>query len=117
MQPTCSALATALKLDQQAAAVALEDSVRAMPDAPAAQLAATIEPHVRRHLGGSTWRLIAAMEAPYVAGRLRVEHSLAAVQNDTYDEATVLLVNQVCLHTAAYESHVFTILSCVRKRV
>lgn len=97
MQPTSSALATALKLDQEAAQVALEDSVRAMPDAPAAQLAAAIEPRLRRHLGGSTWRLIAAMQGPSVTGRLRIEHSLQAVQNDEYGEATVLLVNQVRL--------------------
>lgn len=95
MQPTCSALASALKMDQQAAAVALEDSIRAMPDAPAAQLAAAIEPRLRRHLGGSTWRLIAAMEAPAVSGRLRVERSLEAVQNEVYQEATVLVVDQV----------------------
>lgn len=95
MQPTCSALATALKLDQAAAAVALEDSVRAMPDAPASALLAAIEPRLRRYLGGGAWRLVAAMPSANVVGRLHIERSLSAVQDHAYDEATVLLVDQV----------------------
>jgi hypothetical protein len=97
MEPTCAALAAALNIDASAAAVVLEDSVRAMPDAPLSQLIAMAEPALQRHLGGSAWRVIAPMQGSNVVGRLRVERSLQAVQNSSFDENTVLVVDQVLL--------------------
>ena len=106
MEATCSPLAGALQVDQEAGKIAIEDAVRAMPHAPLAQLLAPLEQALQKHLGGSMWRIVSPMKAGAVVGQLRFEKSLAAVQDLVLQEPTVIVVEQVWprVHAASHAS-------------
>ena len=106
MEATGGALADALHVDHEAAKVAIEDAVRAMPHAPLAQLLAPLEQALQKHLGGSMWRIVSPMQTGVVVGRLRFEQSLAAVQDLVLQEPTVIVVEQVWprVHAASHAS-------------
>lgn len=94
MEATCSPLASALQVDQNAAKISIEDAVRAMPHAPLAQLLAPLEQALQKHLGGSMWRIVSPMQSGAVVGRLRFEQSLAAVQDHVLQEPTIIIAEQ-----------------------
>jgi hypothetical protein len=97
LQPACSHLEKALNIGDGQGAIALENAVRSMPHAPAAQLLAIAEPALKRVLGLPAWRVVAPFvsEGGVASGRLRREASLAAVQTLVFAEPVVLIVDQV----------------------
>jgi hypothetical protein len=99
LEPACAVLARELHVDSARAAVAMEDTVRAQPYAAASQVLAIALPAIHAALGMDPWRIVAPMPAAaeVLVGRLRQIASLADVQDEAFDEATVLIVDQVLL--------------------
>lgn len=97
MEPTCTELANALHIDQEAAKLAMEDAVRGMPHAPLAQVLAPVDSALQKLLGGSLWRIVSPIQSASgsVIGKLRLERSLANVQEHVYAEPTVIVAEQV----------------------
>ena len=104
LAPAGAALANTLSIGTAQAETAVEDSVRAMPQAPLAQLLALLEPALQRAVGAPAWRIIAPITAgqPEVRGLLAATSALGPIQDTVYDEPTVLIVGQVCLHNCSY---------------
>lgn len=107
LAPARAALESALNLHGGAAEVAVEDTVRSLPHAPASQVLAVALPALHAALGMDPWRIVAPFGARgTVAGRLQHVASLAEVQHSTYDEPTVLVVDQVrCACGCALHGH------------
>ncbi|KXZ47751.1 hypothetical protein GPECTOR_33g633 [Gonium pectorale] len=96
LQPPAAALADKLRLPAEAVAGLGEEAVRGSSGAPLAQLLAALEPALRRATGGGVWQIVSrGTDRPVLAGRLRVEPRLAAVQHERMSEPTVLLVEGI----------------------
>lgn len=94
LEPTSIAIAKALEIDRLAAEIATEDTLRAGPHAPLAQLLAAAEPAIAAALGMSAWRVI----SPGVfnpVGLVRKFKSLRAALDESFSENTILLVDEV----------------------
>ncbi|KAK9830544.1 hypothetical protein WJX72_012386 [[Myrmecia] bisecta] len=94
LQPTAEALGRKLNIDPAAVSLFSEEVVRGTPAAPLSQLLAILEPVLRASAGLGSWQLISLVQGS-VTGRLVVAASLAEVQQESYAEATVLLVGHV----------------------
>lgn len=96
LSPTSVAMAKQLGIDALAAETATEDTLRAGPHAPLAQLLAGAEPAITAALGMSAWRVISPGVFKPV-GFVRQFASLRDALAETFDENTVLLVDEVCI--------------------
>ncbi|GIL62435.1 hypothetical protein Vafri_16667 [Volvox africanus] len=96
IQPATDALADRLKLPPEAVKGVGEEVVRGSSGAPLAQLLSCLEPALRQATGGGVWQIVSrGSDRPVLAGRLRVEARLAAVQHEVMREPTVLLVEGI----------------------
>ncbi|GAX75502.1 hypothetical protein CEUSTIGMA_g2945.t1 [Chlamydomonas eustigma] len=97
LEPTSLALATSLNVSKEVSSLLCEDIARGSSVAPLAQLLGALEPGVRRLGGQGSWQVISRGEEGNgaVYGVLRIESSLAAVQYESCDKSTVLLVLSV----------------------
>ncbi|GLC49607.1 Pyruvate phosphate dikinase, PEP/pyruvate binding domain, partial [Pleodorina starrii] len=96
MQPPADELGRRLKLAPEAVSCVGEEVVRGSSGAPLAQLLAWLEPALRQATGGGAWQIVSrGSDRPVLAGRLRVEPRLAAVQHEIMREPTVLLVQGI----------------------
>ncbi|KAG2439142.1 hypothetical protein HXX76_004509 [Chlamydomonas incerta] len=93
IQPPAATLAERLGIQPEAVGGIGEEVVRGSSSAPLAQLLAFLEPALRRATGGGVWQVVSrGGDRPVVAGRLRLEPRLEAVQHQLMAEPTVLLV-------------------------
>jgi hypothetical protein len=97
LEPACAALGEELGLEEGRRGVVMEDTVRAQPGAAASQVLAVVLPALRLALHMDPWGIVAPMPTSggSLVGRLRRVASLADVQSSMFEEATVLLVDQV----------------------
>uniref|UniRef100_A0A7S1X676 Pyruvate phosphate dikinase AMP/ATP-binding domain-containing protein n=1 Tax=Tetraselmis chuii TaxID=63592 RepID=A0A7S1X676_9CHLO len=92
IEPISSGLGHAFGVEEWAIELFAEEVVRGGPAFAVSQVLGNIEAGLRSAAELSAWQVISPGGA---VGRLRVEHDLYAIQDEVYEEPTVLLIDRV----------------------
>jgi len=98
LQPTASHLGGIMNLPGGPVGGFSEEVVRGTPAAPLSQVVGVTEPSLRRMLGAGDWLLVSRGSedtAGSVQGVVRLQASLQDVQFKTYNEPTILVVDNI----------------------
>eukprot|EP00873_Tetraselmis_striata_P000762 jgi/Tetstr1/421026/TSEL_012071.t1 len=92
IEPISSSLGHAFGVEEWAIELFAEEVVRGGPAFAVSQVLGNIEAGLRSAADLSAWQVISPGGA---VGRVRVEHDLYEIQDDIYDEPTVLVIDRV----------------------